>query len=311
MHISITGRLGSGKSTIANILKEKHGFPIYSTGAIQREIARRHRVSTLEMNKQMARDLSFDHEIDDTVAKISVDRENETIIFDSRMAWRFAANSFKVFVSVDPFVAAARVLGNQRGEVEVYTGLEDAKSKLIERSRLENERFIEIYGVDYFDYSNYNLVIDSTFETSDKLASVIFGKFLEYCESGAGMHEIIMSPASLYPLESAKIIDPEKRESYMDVEKAQNLCSCPSAAVFEGYHYIIDGHHQVLAAIKNGEALINVEPVDTERHPFYKSSQNLISAIQAAGMSAVHDFEEAGNFRYKSYPGYYSQAACD
>ena len=303
MHISITGRLGSGKSTIANILKEKHGFPIYSTGAIQREIARKHNVSTLEMNNLMARDLSIDHEIDDTVAKISVDRENETIIFDSRMAWRFAASSFKVFVSVDPLVAAARVLGNQRGEVEVYTGLEDAKSKLIERSRLENERFIEIYGVDYFDYSNYNLVIDSTFEASDNLASIIFGKFLEYCKSSAGMHEIMMSPASLYPLAAIKSIDPDKLES--SIEKAECPHGCPSVAVFEGYHYIVDGQRQVLAAIMNGEALINVEPVDTGRHPFCESAQSLISAIQAAGISAVHDFEEAGNFRYKSYPSYY------
>ena len=181
MHISITGRLGSGKSTIAQLLSEKYGYEVYSTGAIQREIALQHHVSTLEMNTLMAHDLSFDHAIDDAVTRISVERENETILFDSRMAWKFAVKSFKVFVTVDPDVAAVRVMGSQRGEVEVYTDPEDAKAKLFERSRLEQERFIEIYGVDYFDFSHYDFVIDSSNATPDELADVVYEKFQEYC----------------------------------------------------------------------------------------------------------------------------------
>jgi len=180
MHISITGKLGSGKSTIANILRANHSFPIYSTGAIQREIARRHNVSTLEMNQLMAQDLSFDHTIDDAVTKISIERKDETIIFDSRMAWKFAVNSFKVFVTVDPLVAASRVMDSPRGAEEVYSDLEDAKQKLIERGRIENERFKDIYGVDNFDFSNYDLVIDSTYETPKALASLVYDKFQIY-----------------------------------------------------------------------------------------------------------------------------------
>ena len=182
MHITITGKLGSGKSTISRILKARHGFELYSTGAIQREIALEHNLSTLEMNQLMARDLSFDHAIDGAVAKISVEREGETIIFDSRMAWRFAENSFKVFVTVDPLVAASRVMGSPRGQEEVYSDLEDAKQKLIERGRIENERFKDIYRVDNFDFNNYDLVIDSTNETPEALASLVYDKFQEYCK---------------------------------------------------------------------------------------------------------------------------------
>ena len=40
MLISITGKLGSGKSTICNILRERYGFEIFSTGTINREFAR-------------------------------------------------------------------------------------------------------------------------------------------------------------------------------------------------------------------------------------------------------------------------------
>jgi len=180
MHITITGRLGSGKSTICKILSEAHGFLLYSTGAIQREIAQQHKISTLEMNNLMASDLSFDYALDDAVNKISVDRASETIIFDSRMAWHFAVNSFKVFVTVDPLVAAQRVMRDPRGEVEAYADLEDAKTKLTERAKLENERFIEIYGVDYFDYSNYDLIIDSTNATPEELVDLVYYKFVEF-----------------------------------------------------------------------------------------------------------------------------------
>ena len=39
MHITITGRLGSGKSTVCRILADKDGYEIYSTGKIHRQIA--------------------------------------------------------------------------------------------------------------------------------------------------------------------------------------------------------------------------------------------------------------------------------
>jgi len=302
MHISIAGRLGSGKSTIANILKDEHGFEIYSTGAIHREIASQHEVSTLEMNQLMAKDTSFDNAIDDAVTRISIERCDETIIFDSRMAWKFAANSFKVFVTVDPLEAASRVM-SRRGGVEEYTSLEDAKTKLIERGRLENERFVDIYGVNNFCYSNYNLVIDSTFATADELAGIIYNKFLEYCESGDntgddagnGALEVLLSPFSLYPLVDVSVIEAEKIASYR--ERREYLSRFVSFIVFEGYHYIVDGHKRVLAAILNKESFINVVPVDEEF---------IVSKIRDVGTAGLEAFEETGKFKYRSYPDFYN-----
>ena len=72
MLISITGRLGSGKSTVCNIMKERYGFEIFSTGVINREFARRLGITTLELNKRLKEDPALDHEIDGTVTKLSV-----------------------------------------------------------------------------------------------------------------------------------------------------------------------------------------------------------------------------------------------
>ena len=101
MHITITGRLGSGKSTVCRIFSNKYGYEIYSTGTIHRKIAAEKGISALEMNELMAKDLSFDHMIDDAVTRISRENRDRTLIFDSRMAWHFACDSFKVFMHSD------------------------------------------------------------------------------------------------------------------------------------------------------------------------------------------------------------------
>ena len=173
MLISITGRLGSGKSTVCNIMKERYGFQIFSTGAIQREYARRLGITTLELNKRMDENPNLDKDIDDTVTRMSIEHKDEKLIFDSRMAWHFALDTFKIFLTIDAMEAARRVMLNQRGEEERYSDVDDACAKLVERSRIERERFIEIYGVDYYDYNNFNIVIDKTNKTPEEVVGII------------------------------------------------------------------------------------------------------------------------------------------
>lgn len=180
MLISITGRLGSGKSTVCNMLKERYGFEIFSTGTINREYARRLGITTLELNKRLNDDPSLDHEIDGTVTKLSEERKDDKLIFDSRMAWHFARNTFKIFLTIEPMEAARRVMLNQRGEEERYTDVDDACAKLIERSRVERDRFVDIYGVDYYDYNNFNIVVDTTSRTPEEIVAIIMENYEAY-----------------------------------------------------------------------------------------------------------------------------------
>ena len=186
MLISITGRLGSGKSTICNLLKDNYGYQIYSTGAVQREYARAHGLTTLELNQRMKEHPNLDAELDNTVTKISIERKDENLIFDSRMAWHFAKDTFKIFLTIEPCEAAKRVMANQRGDEEKYATEEEACEKLIERSRVERARFMNIYGVDYYDYNNFDLVIDTTEKTPDEILGIILTKISEYQNNREG-----------------------------------------------------------------------------------------------------------------------------
>lgn len=181
MLITITGKLGSGKSTICNILKEQYGYEIFSTGSINREFARRLGITTLELNKRLMEDPSLDKEIDGTVTKLSEEKKDEKLIFDSRMAWHFAKNTFKIFLTIDPMEAARRVMLNQRGSEEHYDSVEEACEKLIERSNVERARFLDIYGVDYHDPNNFNIIVDTTSRTPDEIVKAIMENYEIYC----------------------------------------------------------------------------------------------------------------------------------
>lgn len=173
--ISITGDLGSGKSTVCRYINERYGIGVYSTGAIQRSLALKYHMSTHDFNKYMETHAEIDAEIDSTLVQIG--ERDEDMILDSRMAWHFVPGSFKVYLAVETGVAARRIMGDRRGAVETYDSLEDAKVKLPERKTSENLRYKNKYGVDCSDLSNYDLVVDTTDITSQEAAELIMAKY--------------------------------------------------------------------------------------------------------------------------------------
>ena len=169
--ISITGDLGSGKSTVCRYLKENYGLNVYSIGQIQRSLAQKYNMDVLAFNKYMESHPEIDEEIDTELTEIG--KRDENMVLDSRMAWHFVPYSFKVYLSVDPDEAARRVMNDQRGKVETYICQNDAKECLIERKKSENLRYINKYGVDCSKPENYDLIIDATAITPEQVAERI------------------------------------------------------------------------------------------------------------------------------------------
>lgn len=265
MHITMTGNLGSGKSTICKLLNEIYQFEMYSTGKVQRELARQMNMTTLELNQLMCSDKKYDKMIDDETARISRENRDKNIIFDSRLAWHFVEHSFKVFVSVSLEEAAERVINDQRGAEEKYSSLDEAKKLLAERAATEMVRYKDIYNLNYMDFSNYNLIIDSTYCTPDKIVEIVLkeAKAFEeqYEKTGMETTKMLVSPRRLVKEEE---ITEEDKAALCDLVKEYSkglytIDSVVKVTKTEDEYHVVDGLHYAKAAFLANVPYVPIE----------------------------------------------------
>lgn len=174
--ISITGALGSGKSTVAKNICAKNGFSYFSTGTIQRKIAEERGIDTLQLNQLCGSDKSVDDLIDGRLRQMNVDGTTD-IVLDSRLAWFFVGKSFKVYLTALPSVAADRVFHDDKRVGEPTGDQLEVMKNLLERQRVENERFKRFYNADCFDLNNFDIIVDSSKSTVDEIADLIIAEF--------------------------------------------------------------------------------------------------------------------------------------
>jgi CMP/dCMP kinase len=169
--ITLTGDLGSGKSAVSKLLCAATGYQYLSTGQIQRQLAAEMGIDTLEMNRRADTDPSIDERIDSVF--IALNQSAEGYVVDSRLAWHFIPQSFKVYLQTDPFTAAERILRDPNRKSEQYSSATEAVEKIKARKASENARFLAKYGADCADLLGFDVVIDTTTRTPDQVAELI------------------------------------------------------------------------------------------------------------------------------------------
>ena len=193
-HITLSGELGSGKSTVANYLISKMPFKIVSAGLLFRQLAAKHGMSAKEFNEFIENDPKYDHYVDDTMAELG--RTDEKIIFDSRMAWHFVPSSFKIYLYVDVDTATDRIFNDTGRVSESYSDKATARQEIIDRRKSELLRYQNFYHCNLDDYSNYNLIVDTSHATKDEVNELIYNSFKAFDE-GKEYTRIWLSPKSL------------------------------------------------------------------------------------------------------------------
>ena len=180
--ITITGDLGSGKSTVSNILRERLSYDYVYTGRIQREIADRYGMTTLQLNRYAETHPEIDEEIDATFKSLN---HLADLIVDSRLAWFFIPESYKVYLKTDITVAANRISSDHHRRSEKYASAEEAIQYLIARKESENKRYMDLYGTDCANLSNFNLIIDTSFISPEKAADAIIAGYQTWLKTAA------------------------------------------------------------------------------------------------------------------------------
>ena len=160
MIITISGKAGSGKSTVAKLLAEKLKLRHYSIGDLMRVMASDKGMSLIELNKIAEKDKSIDFELDEKLKELGKSKDN--FVVDGRLTAFFIPHAeVKVFLDTDDKVRAERILKDKR-EHEKSKDLNEMILKIRNRENSEKKRYKQYYGVDYLDKKLYNFVIDTT-----------------------------------------------------------------------------------------------------------------------------------------------------
>lgn len=161
MIITISGKPGSGKSTVAKRLAGALGMQHVSAGDFMRDMATERGITVLELSAIAENDGGrIDREIDRRSKRLGEQEDN--FVIDSRLAWHFIPRSLKVFLDVSLEVAAARIFGDRRGEESENVDLLATKAAIESRLRSETRRYASYYGIDWLDRRNYDVIVDTS-----------------------------------------------------------------------------------------------------------------------------------------------------
>lgn len=241
-HITLSGELGSGKSTVANYLISKMPFKIVSAGLLFRQLAAKHGMSAKEFNEFIESDPKYDHYVDDTMAELG--RTDEKIIFDSRMAWHFVPSSFKIYLYVDVDTATERIFNDVGRVSESYADKATARQEIIDRRKSELLRYQNFYHCNLDDYSNYDLIVDTSHATREEVNELVFNSFKAF-DGGKEYTRIWLSPKSL-------II---KGDAGNDADEEVVINKK------DGQFLVEKGAAKVKKALENGKSLVAVDIV--------------------------------------------------
>jgi predicted cytidylate kinase len=176
--ITISGLPGSGKSSTAKGVAQKLGYKHYSSGDLFRQIGQKHGLSVEETNKSAEQNLkTVDEEIDEALRQAGNDSD---LVIDARTAFHWIPESFKVLLKLDPYMAAERTFAHIQSEGRVAQGAESVEQvyqKSQERTASEKKRYAKLYGLDYTDESNFDLVVDTAKHNLSEVIDLILAEY--------------------------------------------------------------------------------------------------------------------------------------
>ena len=168
MLITISGLPGSGTTTVSRLVAEALGIERVPGGEVFRLMAAESDMTLAEFGVHAQGHPEIDLELD---ARLEARAREGDCVIESRLAgWlvtRADLAATRVWVDCEDQVRAARVAEREG------TSLAEALIDNAERSDLERARYKAVYDIDLDDRSTYDLVLDSSIEPPDTLATAI------------------------------------------------------------------------------------------------------------------------------------------
>lgn len=180
--ITLGGKPGSGKSSTAKGLAQYFSYDRFSSGDLFRALGEERGLDILAANLTAEQNAEIDHLVDQRLRDIGVEQNN--LVIDSRMAWHWMPQSFKVFLDLGIEVAAKRIVSAMdpaRLESEhIPTDPHEYAVILQERLDSETRRYQNLYQVDPYQTHNYDLVVDTEANSLEEVIKIVAAAYEQW-----------------------------------------------------------------------------------------------------------------------------------
>ncbi len=176
--ITISGSIGSGKTSTANRVAELLGYQRFSTGGFMRKMAEDRGMSLIELSKIAEHDPTIDAAID---AELMRQNDNHSLVIDSRLGFHFLPDTFKVYIHLPLAIAVERIMEDKKNNplrsVEHEVSRDEVVHAVERRTTSERKRYRDLYGVTVDDADNFDLVISSEHMNLEEVAHAIVNAY--------------------------------------------------------------------------------------------------------------------------------------
>jgi cytidylate kinase len=113
-----------------------------------------------------------------------LNKENK-IVVDSRTAYHWIPESFKVYLDLHPNIAKERILNSMKNDAlrkqsEQAENSEEVLKKMTERFESEQKRYWELYKINNTDRNQFDLVIDTNKNNLEQVVNIIVEEYKKW-----------------------------------------------------------------------------------------------------------------------------------
>ncbi len=166
MKITVSGPPGSGTTTLARNIAEKHGFQLISAGETFRDLAKERGLSVAEFGALAEKDITIDALID--VRQKETAKKKDNIVVEGRLSgWMVEDAYLKIWLNA-PLACRAKRIATRDG-MDEYT----ARDLTLQREESERTRYRNYYRIEIDDLTPYHLAMNSEVWSGEALAAIV------------------------------------------------------------------------------------------------------------------------------------------
>ncbi|RMF89677.1 MAG: AAA family ATPase [Methanobacteriota archaeon] len=164
MIVTIGGPIGSGKTTVAKAIARRFNLRHISAGSVFREMARERGMSLEEFSGLAEKDPSFDKIVDERQRELA--SEGDAVV-DGRLSGRFIDADVKIWLTAPLELRVGRVARREGKDPR------EAEREVKRREESEALRYKSLYGIDLYDTSGYDVVLNTALWDAEGVVKII------------------------------------------------------------------------------------------------------------------------------------------